>query len=175
MTPRLRNLLIGLFGVLLLAAAYAASMRAAAATRLATALDDEQRCQKLVADIEALRSRPRWASLTAESPQTITARAEAAMKFAALPPTALIRIEPQSPVRLGESSYRLRATRLELRRVTLEQLTKFAAEMIDRQQGTTLRDLRLSASDAEGVSAGGPETWTAELVLTQLIFSPTRR
>lgn len=130
-----------------------------------------QECEKLVNEIKALQSRPGFAAFDVDSARTITARAEEALSKANLPPTSLIRIEPQPAVRLRDTDYRVRPTRLQLRGVTLKQVVAFAHAMTGEARGTTVRDLRLNASgEVEEFDA-----WTAELVLTQLIFSPAGR
>lgn len=143
--------------------------------RLFDAQTQMQECESIVADIKSLQSRRGFAALGIDSPRTITARAEEARAKANLSPTALVRIEPQSAIRLRDSEYRLRPTRLELRRVSLEQVVSFTHAMIDEAQGTTVRDIRLTASDGSGNGAKEVDVWNVEVVLTQLIFSPRAR
>ncbi|MFZ5828652.1 MAG: hypothetical protein ACOY3P_01120 [Planctomycetota bacterium] len=157
--------LLGIF-VWLEAGRQAAAWRRSAATA--------KECQRLAGEIELLRKRPRLAGLAADSPRAITSRAEEALRLAELPVASLVRIEPQSPVRLGDSAYLLRPTRLELRRVTLEQAIRFAYHMAEEGQGASIRDLRLTALEEPGDPAN-QGLWNAEAVLTQLIFSPIRR
>lgn len=146
----------------------------ASRTRLQETQVQLRDCEKLAADIRALQNRPGFAALGVDSPRTITARAEVASEQAKIPATALVRIEPQAAVRLRDSPYRLRPTRLELRRVTLEQLVSFTHAMIDEAQGTTVRDIRLTAeTSSQGVM--NADLWSVELVLTQLIFAPLAR
>lgn len=147
----------------------------ASAERAGEVLAEERSCQRLIAEILALQNRPRFAGLAAESPQAITARAEEAVRQSGLPVTALVRIEPQSAVRLGDSPYRQRPTRLELRRATLEQVTRFVFHMTRAEEGAAVRDLRLVSVDGPDAADGGGTLWNAEPVLTQLIFSPIRR
>lgn len=147
----------------------------AAKGRLNEAMHQEQQCQKMTKEIKALLDRPGFAALGVDSPSTITARAEEAKQQANVQSESLIRIEPQSAVRLRDSPYRLRPTRLELRGVTLEQVISFTHGMIDEAQGTTIRDLRLTMVDGDAGQQNEAELWTAELVLTQLIFSPLAR
>lgn len=169
---QLRVVAIWLALLVLVAAGYLA-MRAAKG-RLREAQLQEQVSQKMAKEIKSLLDRPGFAALGVDSPRTITARAEEAMDQAKVEATALHSIEPQEAVRLRDSAYRSRPTRLELRGVTLEQIISFTHGMIDEAQGTTIRDLRLTLSSGDD---GGREIdlWTAELVLTQLIFSPLPR
>jgi len=59
-------------------------------------------------------------------------------------------------------------TRIELRQVNLPQVIRFADQVVDESSGLTMRDLRLR-SPAETPTG---ETWSAEITLTQLTFSP---
>lgn len=140
--------------------------------RLRDAQAQLRECKKLAQDIQALQQQPGFAALGVDSPRTITTRAEHAGQQAKIPPTALARIEPQSAVRLRDSPYRLRPTRLEIRRVTLEQIVVFTHALIDEAQGTTVRDIRLTAAEGNAEGAKEVDLWTAEIVLTQLIYSP---
>ncbi len=108
-----------LWGALLTATAYGWWAMRASADQLRESLAKQQDCRRMVNDINALRDRPGFAALSVDSPRTITARAEEASRQAELPAGALVRIEPQSAMRLGDSPYRLRPTRLELRQVSL--------------------------------------------------------
>lgn len=128
-------------------------------------------CESMVSDIKKLQNRPGFAALGVDSARTITARAEEAVEKASISSISLARIEPQSALRLRDSDYRLRPTRLQLRKVSLKQVLAFTHAMIDETHGTTIRDLRITASDEPENS----DSWTAELVLTQLIFSPSDR
>ena len=181
-----KKLLVGSLwcGLLLLVTAGYWSMQRSY-NRLVEAQRQTQLCEKLAADIQSFQGRPGFAALGVDSPRTITSRAEHAEQKAKIPATALTRIEPQSAVRLRDSDYRIRPTRLELRGVSLEQVLAFSHAMIDEGQGTTIRDLRLTATNgsvaASSMATTGnqnvneADSWTAELVLTQLIFSPLRR
>ncbi len=160
------------WGTLLLIVLAAYWSMGASRHRLRTAHVQLRECEELAKEIQTLQDRPGFAALGIDSPRTITTRAQEAGERANLPPTALARIEPQSAVRLRDSDYRLRSTRLELRRVTLKQVLTFTLAMIDEAQGTTVRDIRLTASPGNLAGVKEPESWIGELVLTQLIFSP---
>jgi len=148
-------------------------MNASAAAMLAASRDVDE-CRKLVAEIATLQQLPQFAALEADSSTVIGQRIEHANKTAQLPAESLIRIQPQAPFRLGNSEYRLWPTRLELKQVTLEQVTTFAHSLVDEERGLTVRDLRLWTTSSESI-AGIGETWSAEITLTQVTFSPTSR
>lgn len=150
-------------------------MMRASQNRLRAAQTQLQDCEALAKDISSLQNRPGFAALGVDSPRTITARAEEAGEQAEILAESLVRIEPQSAVRLRDSAYRIRPTRLELRRVSLQQVLSFTHAMIDESQGTTIRDIRLTATDPSATESDDADSWTAELVLTQLIFSPLKR
>ncbi len=129
-------------------------------------------CHRLVSEIINLQVRPGFAAVEQEPPSAMANRVQQAVRLARLPTGAVVRVAPQPTTRLGNTSYQVAATTLELRNVTLEQVTTFSQHLIDEDHGLTVRDLRLYAS---GVPNSGPETWSADLTLTQLIFSPTTR
>lgn len=176
MTITPRQTLWGIFWALLLASVIwgYCSMRASK-ERLALAAEQEQKSRGIAKEIQQLRDRPGFAALNVDSPHTITMRAEAARQQAAFPAAAVLRIQPQGAVQLRDSPYRMRPTRLELRGVTLKQVIQFAHAMIDESQGTTIRDLRLTLGNRSGNELENSlDYWTAEMVLTQLIFAPPR-
>ena len=146
----------------------------AEAAALRNAAAEVRECRTLVAQIAELQELPQFAALEADTPQTIRQRIEEATRQARLPAGALVRIEPRSPVRLGDSEYRVWATRLELSNVTLEQITVFSHALLDEERGLTVRDLRLWSLANES-TAGTGETWSAEATLTQVTFSPKSR
>lgn len=157
--------LLALFGYMRMHAE-AAAMRAAS--------EEVRQCQRLVAEIAKLQELPQFAALEADTPQTTRQRIEQATLAARLPAASLIRIEPRSPVRLGNSEYQLASTRLELNNVTLQQITAFAHALVDEPRGLTVRDLRLWTNANES-TAGTREAWSAETTLTQVTFSPKSR
>ena len=131
-------------------------------------------CRRLVAEIAGLQELPQFAALEPDSSTMIGQRIEQANKAAQLPAASLIRIQPQPPFRLGNSEYRLWPTRLELNQVTLEQVARFAHGLADEERGLTVRDLRLWTTSSSS-NAGMPESWSSEITLTQVTFSPTSR
>lgn len=163
------------WSALLLLVVFAWGTMAGSKQRLDDARYQLGMCEQLAGDIRLLQNRPGFAALNVDSPKTITTRADEAGLESDLPPGALVRIEPQAAVRVRDSTYRIRPTRLELRRVTLEQVLAFSHAMIDESQGTTVRDLRLTATDLGSEDDPDVDSWTAEIVLTQLIFSPLNR
>ncbi len=145
----------------------------ASAEQVELASADLAECQRLSADIKQMKSLPTFAALEADSPRRTAERIESAVDQAALPETALVRIQPQSPYRIGNSTYRIWPTRLELKQVTLAQITAFAHALSHADEGLAVRDLRVWYPGREDDK--GPEIWSAEITLTQLAFSPKTR
>ena len=148
-------------------------MNAAAAAMRAAARDVGE-CRRLVAEIAGLQELPQFAALEPDSSSLIGQRIEQATKDARLEPASLIRIQPQPSFRMGNSDYRLWPTRLELSQVTLEQVASFAHSLADEERGLTVGDLRIWTTSSAS-SAGMQESWSSEITLTQVTFSPTSR
>jgi len=146
----------------------------ASAAAMQAASQDMSECRKLLEDIAALRELPQFAALEADSPKSMRQRIDQATQSAQLPEASLIRIQPQPPIRLANSEYRLWSTRLELSNVTLRQITTFSHALVDEQRGLTVRDLRLWTNSSDS-TAGRQEPWSAEITLTQVTFYPTSR
>jgi hypothetical protein len=137
-------------------------------------LPDARTCRDLASEMTALRELPQFAVLEAESVETIFGHIQRAVESALLPPKSLVRVQPSAPSYLGDSSYRIRPIRLELEEVTMRQLITFAHHLVDENRGLTVRDLEFWHAGTDSSSAPG-ERWSAELTLTQLIFSPMTR
>ena len=170
-TSGLRLLALGSLAVLALVG-YLRMNASAAAMRAAS--QDVRECRKLLAEIAALQELPQFAALEADSPKSIRQRIDQATQTARMPEASLVRIEPQPPLRLGDSEYRLWPTRLELSNVTLRQITTFSHALVDEERGLTVRDLRLWSNSGDS-TAGSQEPWSAEITLTQVTFFPTSR
>lgn len=161
------------FTVLVVAAAVSFWQSRAYSTSLATEQEDANTCRELAAEISALRELPQFAVLEAESVETIFGHIEQAADSASLG-SALVRIQPSTPSYVGDSAYRIRPIRMELQAVTMEQIVRFAHQLVDENRGMTVRDLEFWQVRGDRQSAP-EESWNAELTLTQLIFSPMRR
>ena len=140
--------------------------------RVDAAEADLKTCREIVEDIERLRVRPRVAAIEQETSSAMTNRVSQSMQVAALPGDALVRVEPQAPIRINRTQYRSRSTRIELADVSLEEVVRFADSLSDREQGLRVESLILSEPFSE---SGSAELWMAEITLTQTIFSPTIR
>ncbi len=131
-------------------------------------------CRRLSNQIRRLESMPTFAAVGADSQSSIARRIERALEDSHLSEEAVLRIQPPAqPYRLGESPYQVYPTRIELKGVTLVQVVDFAYALNDAENGLTVTDLRLWAP--RGETPMGRETWSVEVTLTQLAFSPKNR
>ena len=128
--------------------------------------------QSKIEEIHNLQSAPKIAALTFEAPAEIVNRIALARKAAGLPQSSLISQQPQSPQRIGRSDFQERVTVIKLAPTSMEKIIRFCEALQDDQTGTVIRDLKLSSPKA-GQDKVGMEEWEAELILTQMIFSPT--
>jgi hypothetical protein len=176
-----RRLLLGKSGIAFLALGVLAVLAVSGYVRMdasqaamQAALLDVRECRRLLAEIAALQELPPFAALEADSQNGIRQRIEQATQTARIPEASLVRIQPQPPIRLNDSEYRLWSTKLELSNVTLQQLVTFSHALADEERGLTVRDLRLW-SNSNDSTAGSHEPWSAEINLTQVTFFPTSR
>ncbi len=142
--------------------------------QLADASRQLTECRRLAAEIRRLEAMPTFAAVDADSQREIARRIEQALRESQLPEDAVLRIQPPAqPFRLGDTPYQVFATRIELKQVSMRQLVRFAHALSDSQKGLAVRDVRLwtPRRDSEPTA----ETWSVEVTLTQLAFSPKTR
>jgi len=144
-----------------------------ARNRWMAANDDLRECRRLARQIESLQAVPTFAAIQVESPSDLADHIDWAVKTSSLTPSAVVRVQPQPSVRLGNSAYRIFPTRLELKQVTLAQTVQFAELLNVTDQGLTVRDLRIWDNSRE--ASNRDELWWAEITLTQVSFSPKTR
>ncbi len=135
------------------------------------AAENLQRCRQLAAQIEALKTAPAQASLERQSTQEVATRIERAAQTAGITGSAITRIDPQAARRIGKSAHVQQPTHVEIRQVSLEQLGKFLAELALGESGLETTSIRLSLPRGSTNPSPG-ESWSAEVVLTHLVFSP---
>lgn len=157
---------------LLLLTVYSYGQMRSSADAVRRADEELKTCRRLISEINDLQQRPGFAAVEQESPAAMANRVERAARESQLPAAAVVRVAPHPISRLANTDYQISATSLELQNVTLKQVAAFSQNLIDEDHGLTLRDLRLYAGSDPGVER---ETWSADLTLTQLIFSPTNR
>jgi hypothetical protein len=134
------------------------------------AADDLAACQRMAQKIELLRRRPALAG-DRQWQEAETARLieRAALDAGVAPATSLVRISPESPRRLGTSSFREVPTQVVLRGVTLRQLAGLLAAANRADARLQARSIRIVAPRDEQAEAA---TWSAEVTLSQFVFSP---
>lgn len=125
-------------------------------------------------DIDRLREAPTVAALQLESPAQITNRIAAARQAAGLPASSLLKEQPLDPQRIQRSDFEMRATTIELAPATLDQIITFCDQLRDEQTGSVVRDITLTEPQ-NGEAGAGEEKWGAQMILTQMIFSPKSR
>ena len=174
MTPATTTrLAAGSLGVLLVACLWAWTRASAAAAGADAAGDVLADCRRLAAEIAALRAAaPRAAAETAAE-EAVIERVAAAARAAGLPPDAVRDVDPGAARRAGDTAYRTRATGLTLAPLPLPELARFLDALTDGEPGLTVTAVRLAPPRSAVATGGGPETWTADLALTRLIYDPT--
>ncbi len=145
-----------------------------AANRLSQTRIDFAEVTRKLSEIDRLQKTPKVAALHLESPAEISSRISAARQAAGLPQSSLLKEQPSDPVRLDRSDFELRATAIDLSAATLPQIIAFCDALRDEETGTIVRDITLNEPRNGGVG-GKQEKWVAQLVLTQMIFSPKSR
>jgi hypothetical protein len=165
MNRRMRILLL-LLAVLLAGLAVWAWQDLSASRQAAeTAWADLAACRSAAAKIQAYRRRPTLATDTERLASETTRLIEQAAKKAEISADDLQRISPESSRRIGDTVYREKPTQVLLRKVTV-----LVYDMVAGEAGFTARSLRLSAPR----EADGGNTWSADLVVTYLIYDPQR-
>lgn len=172
-TMRTRVLICIALAILAIYAVLSVREAHSAADRLALAKGDLAEIAAKLSEIDRLKQAPKVAALQLESPAEIANRI-AARQVADLPQSALMKEQPLDPVRIDRSDFELRATDIELSASTLPKIMAFCDALRDEETGTVVRDITLTEppSLAGGVNE---EKWAAQLVLTQMIFSPKSR
>jgi len=140
--------------------------------RLEVAVDNLRNCERLAQEIGSAQRSPQRASLTTWSQDDLGTAVESAAADARLARDRVLRIDPQAPKRLGKTDYLEQATEVELSAVTLRQLVDFLFAVAGRDDQLEIGTLRMRAPHEKGDSAS-PETWLADVVLTQRIYAPT--
>ncbi len=173
-TTRTRVLVIAALGILAIYAGLSVSRASSAADRLAQAKGDLAEIAAMVSEMDRLKRAPKVAALKLESPAEISNRISAARQAAGLPQSALMKELPLDAVRIDRSDFELRATDIDLSASTLREIIAFCDALQDDETGTVVRDITLSEPQNRA-GGGNEEKWVAQLVLTQMIFSPKSR
>ncbi len=133
------------------------------------------RVQELASAIGKLRRTPTQAALASTPTGEIARKLQLAAEKATIPLAQLSRIDPRPIRRMGDSAYLAQETRVELRNVTLAQLVTWLQEITAQANDLTATGLRLVAPREPNPASDASETWSVEVTLTQLVFSPQSR
>jgi len=142
------------------------------ASRLIAAMDNLRSCEQLAEEIGNAQRSPQRASLQTWSQDDLGTAVESAAADAQLARDRVLRIDPQAPKRIGKTDYLEQATEVELLAVTLRQLVDFLFVVASNDDQLEIDTLRMRVPHETNDSAG-PETWLADVVLTQRIYAPT--
>ncbi len=138
------------------------------AARLAAS--DLEECRKAADQIEALRRRPAMAQQNQRDSAETIGLIEKSAKAAGLTDATLVRTVPEQPLRLGDTVYLEKPTRVQLKNVSLVQLVEMVHRIATDKNRLHAKAMRISAPSAE--DTGG--LWNVELVLTYLIYEPPK-
>lgn len=131
-------------------------------------------CQQLARQIAQLNARPSRIAWRTQSSTELGRHIEEAAAAAEIPKAGLVRIDPQPARRIGESAYKEQPISLELRSVTVPQLARML-QTLQEAGGLETTALGLTTSRPTGGASPGPETWGAQVTLTNLVFAPTNK
>ena len=135
--------------------------RAAAVAAGANAAED----QRMLDQIEQIRRRPALAVEREKMAGEITTLIDSAARAAGV--NSRRRISSEKPRRLGDSAYNEKPTQVIWESVTLKQVVDMVLALSSKGAGLNLESVRLSAP-----RDSADDLWTAELVLTYLIYEP---
>lgn len=168
---RRKAILGGLFAASLLAAAvWAYGYMADARQRAIEAREGFVDCQKMAAQIEGYSQRPLLAAEREEQSAQTTALIEKAAKSAGITPKMLTHITPELPQRIGDSPYKEKPTAVRVENVSMQALVSMLHQLSSGPMPLTPKSLRLAVPRGDEATSG----WTAEAVLTYMIYEPQK-
>ena len=135
------------------------------------AASDLVECRKMVAAIENRSRQPAKASEHEQLATETTGLIETAARDAGIELGSLVRISPESPRRLGDTVYKEKPTQVFLKNITLKQLVGLVHHLLASKSNLEVKALRLAAPRPDDTT----DNWTAELVLTYLIYDPPQK
>ena len=135
-----------------------------------TAQVDLNECVLIGRQIEQFGHRPTLATEQEQLSAETIGLIENAAKAAGISAESMARMTPEPPRRLGDTVYKEKPTQVLMRKITLKQLTALTYGLLSAETGLHARSIRVIAPRAEETG----DLWTAELVLTYLIYDPPR-
>jgi hypothetical protein len=157
-----------LLGLLILTTAWAYGRMNDQRQAARRAQEDRSECERCAADIAKMAHRPDVASEREKQHTETLRRIEAAAQLAGVTAGNLVRITPEPARRLEDTVYKEKPTQVLLRNVSLKQVVTFAHSLTGGAQALNPKSLRLTSPRPEDTS----DRWTAELVLTYLVYDP---
>ena len=170
MNRRRAILLLVLAGLLATAALWSYGTMAEQRAAMAAAANDLVACREIANRIEKLRRRPELAAQNQRDSSETIGLIETSARAAGITTAKLLRISPEPPRRLGDTVYMETPTRVELKNVTLEQLVKLVHGIAGDENPLHPRSIQVRAPSPRDTG----RLWSAELVLTYLIYEPPR-
>jgi len=171
MNRRKATLLLIAAGLLAAVLGWCYGAMARARTTAQHAAADLVECRRMAAAIENRSRQPAKASEHEQLATETTGLIEAATRDADIEPRSLIRISPEPPRRLGDTVYKEKPTQVFLKDITLKQLVGLVHNLLASKNNLEVKALRLAAPRPDDTT----DNWTAELVLTYLIYDPPRK
>ncbi len=168
MNRRMRFYLVILFVLLAICALWSVRHLTDERAAAQAAARDLADCRRHEERISRLRHRPALAADRERLSAEISAPIERAAKAAGIPTDRLVRISPEPPQRVGETSYKEKPTRVFLKNVSLRKVVTMAHGLMSSEEGLDLESIRLTAPSRDATAG----TWSAELVFAYLIYEP---
>ncbi len=166
---RRRTILLAIVLGLLAGATFLLYTEMERARRLCRAAAEDLRTStKLAAQIETIRTRPTMADEHERLSSETTGLIESAARQAEITGRSLVRITPQPPRRVEETVYKEKPTHVMLKDVSLQQVGRMVAALLNADANLSARSIRLGAPRSDDTSG----LWSAELVVTYLIYDP---
>lgn len=131
--------------------------------------------KRLASRIVAQRDAPETATAARQSEEELSQRVESWSRGAGIDARQLVRIDPLSPRRVGDTDYLVEGADIEMAEVTLPQLALLAATVAREDKRLTLSQVRLTTPRTAEAKEAAEETWRVELALTYLRYSPKSR
>jgi len=132
------------------------------------AIRDALACEQLAQHIVTLRRQPMVAVSTFQGQERLSARIETTAHRFGITGDNLAAIDPEPPIRLGNSIYLEKPTVIQLRKVSLGQLINLLCDLERTSEGLKIKSLRMSIPPQNQESG----LWTAEVTVAYLVYSP---
>ncbi len=170
MTRRLTIQLAVLAALLALTALWTYGGMARSRSRAIAAAAETADCARMADSIRRAAVRPVKVAEFERLATETTGIIERSARAANIRADRLVRITPAQPRRLGESVYKEKPTVVLLKGISMKQVVLLMHALIASDFGLNVKSLRLSAPQPDDAR----DLWTAEMVVTYLIYAPPR-